>query len=181
MIKRWMMLSLLAAGLTGCFFGDENSDLKEWMKQSSEGLQGKVEPLPEAKPYEPFTYSAFELADPFKTSKMDVVKKGGAGSGLAPNPNRPKEPLESYDLEKLKMVGTLQRGSMIEGLVKAPDNNLYRVKLGSYMGQNFGMVVGISETEIKLKEIVEDSGGDWAERSATLNLEETGQKAEQKK
>ena len=180
MIKRWTMISLLAAGLTGCF-GDENGDLKEWMRQSSEGLQGKVEPLPEVKPYEPFTYAAFELTDPFKTAKMDVVRKGGAHSGLMPNLNRPREQLESYDLEKLRMVGILQKGKAIEALVKAPDNNLYRVKLGSYMGQNFGMVVGISETEVKLKEIVEDIGGDWAERSATLNLEEVGQKAEQKK
>lgn len=180
MIRQWMMTALLTVGLSGCF-GDENSDLKEWMRQSSEGLQGKVEPLPEVKPYEPFTYAAFDLVEPFQTSKMDVVKKSGAGKGLAPNPNRAKEALESYDLEKLKMVGILQQGKMIEALVKAPDNNLYRVKLGSYMGQNFGMVTGITETEIKLKEIVEDSGGDWVERAATLNLEEVGQKAEQKK
>lgn len=180
MIRRWMTVSLLAAGLAGCF-GNENSDLEQWMKQSSEGLQGKVEPLPEVKPYEPFTYSAFEMADPFNKVKMDVVRKKAGGSGLAPNTNRPKEQLEAYDLEKLKMVGVLQHGKLTEALIKAPDNKLYRVRLGSYMGQNFGMVVGISETEVKLKEIVEDSSGDWAERSATLNLEEVGQKAEQKK
>jgi len=180
MIVRWVGLSLALLGLTGCF-GDKNSDLKEWMQKSSEGLQGKVEPLPEVKPYQPFLYNAFEVVDPFRASKMELGRKGGGSGALAPNTNRPREPLEAYDLEKLKMVGILQQGKNIQALVNAPDGNLYRVKLGSYLGQNFGMVVGISETEIKLKEIVEDSGGDWVERSTSLNLEEVGQKAEQKK
>lgn len=79
------------------------------------------------------------------------------------------------------MVGILQQGKNIQALVNAPDGNLYRVKLGSYMGQNFGMVTGITETGIRLKEIVEESGGDWVERETTLNLEEVGQKAEQKR
>lgn len=180
MIKRWIGVSLALLSLTGCF-GDENSDLKEWMQKSSEGLQGKIEPLPEVKPYEPFLYNAFELVDPFRSSKMELARKGGTSGALAPNTKRPREPLEAYDLEKLKMVGILQQGKNIQALVNAPDGNLYRVKLGSYLGQNFGMVVGITETEIKLKEIVEDSGGDWVERATSLNLEEVGQKAEQKK
>ncbi len=180
MIKRWMGVSLALLGLTGCF-GDENSDLKEWMQKSSEGLQGKIEALPAVKAYEPFLYNAFDLVDPFRTSKMEFARKGGASGALAPNTKRPREPLEAYDLEKLKMVGILQQGKNIQALVNAPDGNLYRVKLGSYLGQDFGMVVGITETEIRLKEIVEDSGGDWVERSTSLNLEEVGQKAEQKK
>lgn len=174
MIKYWLTMALLAFSLTGCF-GDEKSDLREWMQKSSEGLQGKVESLPEVKPYEPFAYAAYELMDPFNAAKMNVAKRGG-GSGLAPNTTRPREPLEAYDLEKLRMVGTLRHGKQMEALVKAPDSNLYRVKLGSYMGQNFGMVVDISETQVKLKEIVEDSGGDWVERPTSLNLEEVEQK-----
>lgn len=180
MIKRSIGLSMVALSLTGCF-GDENGDLKEWMQQSSEGFQGRVEALPTVKTYEPFAYNGFDLADPFRPSKMDFAKKGALRGALAPNLNRSKEPLEAYDLERLKMVGLLQQGKNIQALVNAPDGNLYRVKLGSYMGQNFGMVVGITETEIKLKEIVEDSGGDWVERVTALNLEEVGQNAEQKK
>lgn len=178
MIRRWLGLSLIVLGLSGCF-GDENGDLKEWMQQNSENLQGKVEPLPEVKPYEPFTYAAHDLVEPFRPAKMEFAKKGGGA--LAPNMNRPKEPLEAYDLERLRMVGILQQGRNIQALVSAPDGNLYRVKLGSYMGQDFGMVVAITETGIKLKEIVEESGGDWVERETTLNLEEVGQKAEQRK
>ena len=75
MMKRWLGIPLILLGLGGCF-GDENSDLKEWMRQNSEGLQGKVEPLPEVKTYEPFAYAAQELADPFRPAKMEFSKKG---------------------------------------------------------------------------------------------------------
>ncbi|WP_432723618.1 pilus assembly protein PilP [Jeongeupia wiesaeckerbachi] len=173
-MKRTIMLMLAALGLTGCF-GEENSDLKAWMKEQSDGLRGKVEPLPEVKPYTPFTYDAFSLVEPFRASKMEVAKRSN-NSGLAPNMNRPREVLENYDLEKLRMVGTLQQGKVIQALIRAPDGNLYRVKPGSYMGQNFGMVTGISEGEVKLKEIVEDSGGDWVERETALPLDDAEQK-----
>ncbi len=173
-MKRWLLYVLLLSGLTGCF-GEEHGDLKDWMTEQSKGLRGKVEPLPEAKVYVAFPYNAFELADPFQTSKMELAKKG-SGNGLTPNTNRVKEVLENYDLEKLKMVGTLQQGRAVQALIRAPDGNLYRVKQGSYMGQNFGMVVKVSETEISLKEIVEDSGGDWAERTTSLSLDDAEQK-----
>ncbi|WP_410500133.1 pilus assembly protein PilP [Chitinibacter sp. S2-10] len=173
-MKRWILLLSLVSLLSGCF-GEENSDLKAWMTEQSEGLRGRVEPLPEVKPYEPFAYDAFNLPDPFRPSKMELAKKGG-NSGIVPNTNRVKEVLESYDLEKLRMVGTLQQGKVIQALVKAPDGNLYRVKVGSYMGQDFGMVTSVSETEIALKEIVEDSGGDWVERTTTLSLDDSEQK-----
>ena len=151
--------------------GDRFDDLKAWMDTSSAGLKGRIEPLPEVKPYTPFIYNAFDLVDPFNRSKMEVAKK--AGGGLAPNLNRPKETLEAYDLEKLRMVGTLQRGKDLNALIRTPDGNLYRVKMGSYMGQNFGMITAISETDVTLKEIVEDSGGDWIERTSVLALEDT--------
>ncbi|QLI81964.1 pilus assembly protein PilP [Chitinibacter fontanus] len=173
-MKRWILLSLTSLALTGCL-SEKNSDLKAWMNEQSEGLRGRVEPLPEVKPYQPFTYDAFVLPDPFRPSKMELAKKAG-GSGIAPNTNRVKEVLENYDLEKLRMVGTLQQGKIIQALVKAPDGNLYRVKVGSYMGQDFGMVTSVSETEITLKEIVEDSGGDWVERTTTLSLDDAEQK-----
>ena len=173
-MKRWLLYVLLLTGLTGCF-GDEHSDLKEWMVEQSKGLRGKIEPLPEAKVYVAFPYEAFEIADPFRTSKMELAKKTN-GSGLAPNMNRVKEVLENYDLEKLRMVGTLQQGAAVQALIRAPDGNLYRVKQGSYMGQNFGMVAKVSETEITLKEIVVDSGGDWCERTTVLGLDDAEQK-----
>ena len=173
-LKPGLMIACAALALTGCF-GEENSDLKDWMKESSEGLRGKVEALPEAKPYISFEYKAFDLTDPFRVAKMEMAKKN-SGSGLAPNTNRAKEILENYDLEKLRMVGTLTKGKVIQALIHAPDGNLYRVKTGSYMGQNFGMVTSVTETEVQLKEIVEDSGGDWIEHATSLSLDEAEQK-----
>jgi type IV pilus assembly protein PilP len=167
-----MLVVMASFGLAGCG-GEEFGDLKEWMRNETQNMRGKIEPLPEVKPYEPFIYNGFTLVDPFNASKMEVAKKS---SSLAPNMNRPRETLEAYDLEKLRMVGTLQRGKEMNALIRAPDGNLYRVKVGSYMGQNFGMVTAISEAEVTLKEIVEDSNGDWVEKTSVLALDETEQK-----
>ncbi|GAA5786795.1 pilus assembly protein PilP [Chitiniphilus shinanonensis] len=173
-MTRWLPLLGVSLLLAGCF-GEEHGDLKEWMRENSEGLRGRIDPAPEVKTVEPTIYDAFALPDPFSVAKMELAKKGG-GSGIAPNTNRPKEVLEGFDLEKLRMVGTIQQGKQIQALISAPDRNLYRVKVGNYMGQNFGMVVSINETEVKLKEIVEDSSGDWVERETALTLDEAEQK-----
>lgn len=171
-MRNVLILGLFLPALAACGIGGVD-DIKAWMNENG-NMKAKIEPLPEVKPYVPFVYNAFGLVDPFTKSKMEVAKK--MGGGLAPNLNRPKETLEAYDLEKLRMVGTLQQGKEISALIRTPDANLYRVKLGSYLGQNFGMVTAISETDMTLKEIVEDSGGDWVERTSVLNLDETERK-----
>lgn len=173
MIKHWIMGTLVVTGLTGCY-GDEKSDLKAWMESQTEGMQGKVEPLPEVKPYESYPYLAFDLTQPFSETKMEV-KKAGAGTA-GPDQTRQREPLEAFDLEKLRMVGTVYKNKAMNALIKAPDGSHYTVRKGSYLGQNFGVVIGITETEVKIKEIVEDSGGDWVERPTSLNLDEVEQK-----
>jgi type IV pilus assembly protein PilP len=127
------------------------------------------------KPYEPFPYDAYALFDPFKPRKIEPPKNG-AGSGIQPNLTRRKEPLEAYPIENLRMVGTLQQNKATYALVKSPDNNLFRVKSGNYVGQNFGLVTDISESAIKLKEIIQDSGGDWTERISTMTLAEDAAK-----
>ncbi|WP_249383916.1 pilus assembly protein PilP [Chitinivorax sp. B] len=171
----WPML-FLGSVLAGCA-GEEFGDLKTWMDESSRNLRGKVEPLPEVKPYEPYAYEAFNLTDPFSAIKLKMDKS--KASAFAPDTNRPKEPLESFDLEKLKMVGTLSRTGVIYALIKTPDNTMYRVKTGNYIGQNFGLITGVTESEVKIKEIVEDSNGDWVERASAIALDE--QQQEQKK
>ena len=151
--------------------GERYSDLKQFVKDSDNLPRGRIPPLPEVKPYEPFTYDAFNLTDPFKPRKIEPPK-ATAGGGLQPDFNRRREPLESYPLENLKMVGTLQQKKNIYGLIKTPDNNLFRVKAGNYMGQNFGRITAISESTIQLKEIVQDSGGSWEEKEQTLLLQD---------
>jgi type IV pilus assembly protein PilP len=154
----------LAALLAGCG-GASHQDLREWMSSQGKGVKGRLDPLPTIRPYEPFTYNAFDLPDPFKPRKVE--SKGGK---LAPDLTRRREPLESFPLESLAMVGTIEKGKALYALVKTPEKDIYQVRQGNYMGQNYGVVIGISDSDIKLKELVQDGAGDWAERSSALNL-----------
>jgi type IV pilus assembly protein PilP len=166
-------LCLLLAACSGEEFGDLKAELKEKTKD----MRGKIAPLPVVKPYEPVPYTAFDQPDPFSSAKIELVTKsvGSGGGGLKPDLNRPKEPLEAYPLESLKMVGVLQQKNANYGLVKA-DTGLYRVKVGNYMGQNFGLITAISDSQIQLRELIQDSVGDWTERQSTLQLQEGGGK-----
>lgn len=162
-----LLVVFMVLGLSGCG-GGNMEDLQTFVAETGKDMQGKIEPLPEVKVYEPFTYNAFDLPDPFKPRKLST----GAGGGMQPDLNRPKEPLEAFSLETLKMVGVLSKNGSIHAVVKTPDNAIYHVKKGNYMGQNFGLITQISESEVGLREIVQDSAGDWSERSSTLILQE---------
>jgi type IV pilus assembly protein PilP len=170
MSRRFWLPIVLCCGLAACG-GEPYSDLRQFVKDSDNLPHGRIPPLPDVKPYEPFTYDAYNLVDPFKPRKIEPPKSA-AGGGIQPDQARRKEPLEAYPLENLRMVGTLQQNKQTYALVKSPDNNLFRVKSGNYLGQNFGLIMDISESTIKLKEIVQDSGGDWTERVSTLTLAE---------
>jgi len=172
-----LIVPIALAVLAGC--SSEIDELKTFVRESEKGLPRRIEPLPAVKPFEPFTYEGFDLPDPFKPRKLTAPKEGGAGGGLAPDLNRRKEPLEAFPLEQLKMVGTLSQGKDTYAIVRA-DKTLYRVKKGNYMGQNFGLITDVTESEIKLKEIVQDSAGDWAERQSVLPLLEEAGKGERK-
>jgi type IV pilus assembly protein PilP len=162
-----------ALSLVACS-GDEHGDLKQELNQLTKDVRGKVEPLPQVKPYEPVPYTAESQVDPFRPERIDVAASGAgvaSASKLAPDPNRPKEPLEAFPLESIQMLGTITQNRETFALVKAGPN-LYRVKKGNYMGQNFGVITGIDEVQIALKELVQDAGGEWVERSSALQLVE---------
>ncbi len=158
---------VMVLGLTGCG-GGSMDDLHTFVAETGKDMQGKIEPLPEVKVYEPFTYNAFDLPDPFKPRKLSP----GGGGGMQPDLTRPKEPLEAFSLETLKMVGVLSRQGVIHAVIKTSDNAIYHVRKGNYVGQNFGLVTQIGDSEVSLREIVQDSAGDWSERSSTLILQE---------
>lgn len=156
---------LVPAILAGC--GEGYSDLRQFVRDSEKSVTRKIDPLPQVKPFAPFAYEGFDLPDPFKPRKL-AIKQENAGAN-APDLNRRKEPLEAFPLEQIKMVGTLYQNGVMFALVRA-DRTLYRVKKGNYLGQNFGLIVDISDSEIKLKEIVQDTAGDWTERESILPL-----------
>lgn len=171
MMRHIFMLSLACLGLASCG-GEQDSDLKQFVTEADKLPRGRIPPLPDVKPYEPFNYDAYDLLDPFKPRKIEPPKS--AGGGVQPDLTRRKEPLEAYPIENLRMVGNLQQSKTNFALVKSPDNNLFRVKTGNYMGQNFGLITEITESTIKLKEIVQDSAGDWTERVSTMTLVDEG-------
>jgi type IV pilus assembly protein PilP len=170
MMRALIAITVAAMSLSGCG-GEQFSDLKQFVKDSGEGLRGRVEPIPEVRQFEPFAYNAFDLPDPFKPRKAVADTRGGTGGGPRPDLNRRKEALEAFSLESLQMVGTLEQKQVRFALIKTPDNNLYRVKSGNYLGQNFGVVTSISESTVTLKEVIQDSSsGSWTERTSSLQL-----------
>ncbi len=177
---RWLLWVALSSIMVGCG-GGQHDDLEQFVNEAGQGMRGKVEPLPEVKPYEPFVYAAFDIPEPFKPRKLKASNNVGSGSGFQPDMNRRKEPLEAYELEKLKMVGSLQQNKVIYALIKAPDNSLHRVKSGNHLGVNFGKITSVSETEVMLTEVVEDSAGEWSEKQSSVTLVEESAPGQQKR
>lgn len=171
MMRKYLLLAsvVACAGLTGCS-SEKHGDLRAWVKEQDSLPLGRIPPLPEVKPYEPIEYAAFDLTDPFKPRKIEPPKTTAKG-GIQPDPNRRREPLEAYPLESLKMVGILKQKEIF-GLIKTPDNTLFQVKTGNYLGQNFGRIIAVADGAIKLKEILQDSNGNWEEKEQTLLLQE---------
>ncbi|HEY3327173.1 MAG TPA: pilus assembly protein PilP [Novimethylophilus sp.] len=162
-----LLTSLLI--LAGCSGGKED-DLDRWMKERMSQVKGKIVPLPELKKYEPLMYNADgSLHDPFKARS---AADSGRSGGLKPDLSRLKEPLESFPLESLKFVGYLEQGKKSVALIMAPDNAVYQVQVGNYMGQNYGLVTSLSKDEVAIKEMLLDTTGEYVERRVTINPQE---------
>jgi type IV pilus assembly protein PilP len=170
------LLVLAGMALLAACGGEEQGELRQELAAMTKDLRGKVDPLPQVRTYEPVPYKGESMVDPFVPGRIVVAAVaggagGGGGGGVQPDLNRPKEPLEAFPLDAIQMVGTLAQNKDVYALVRA-GTNLFRVKKGNYMGQNFGLITAIEESQINLKEVVQDSGGDWVERSATLQMSE---------
>lgn len=171
-IPSYLVVLLAAALVTGCG-RDEHGDLKQELGQLTKDVRGRVDPLPQVRPYEPVPYTSEGQIDPFRPERIEVAKSGGppALKGRAPDTSRPKEPLEAFPLDSIQMLGSITQSEETFALVKA-GANLYRVKKGNYMGQNFGVITAIDDSQIALKEIVQDGAGEWVERVSSLQLVE---------
>jgi len=168
---RPIYLALASLLLAGCG-GEEFQDLRDFVKNAGADMRGKIPPPPEVKPYEPFAYNnEADLPDPFKLRKPKL--SSGSRSGVnQPDMERPKEALEEFPLEGLRMVGYLYQNKVGYAVVRAPDGKLHRVKAGHYVGLNFGLIQKVTDTEVVIKEMVQDSAGDWSERMSSLQLME---------
>jgi type IV pilus assembly protein PilP len=160
----WLGLTLT---LSACSSSDD--ELARFIEDTKKEPGGRVEPLPEVKPYETFTYSASELRSPFLPSSPG----SGAGAGsLRPDQKRNREFLEQFSLDTLKMVGTLKLSGRVYGLVRTKDGLVHRVSAGNYLGQADGKITDINPSKITLVEIVPDGLGGYMERPAGLALNE---------
>jgi type IV pilus assembly protein PilP len=174
-MKRAASVLVCAALLGGC--GGDFSDLDSWMAEVKARPKGAIEPAPVFKPYESFTYSAQSLRAPF-----DVPLNAKDISALQPSANikpdllRPREFLERFNFEALKMVGTLAQQGTLWALVADDEGGVHRVRNGNYLGKNHGRIVETTETSIGVEEIVPSGTGGWVQRPRTLKLEEQAEK-----
>lgn len=175
---RWWITAaagLLAAGLlAGC--GADLEELQAWMDQQRREVKPNVEPIAPPKKFDPEPYALAESVDPFSAQKLSVAIRQEVrqqSALLAAELNRRKEPLEAYPLDSMAMVGSVTKEGRPHALLKV-DNLLYQVSAGQYLGQNYGKITKISETEVVLREIVQDAAGEWIERTSNLMLQERG-------
>ncbi|MDP2794232.1 MAG: pilus assembly protein PilP [Sulfurisoma sp.] len=174
----WLSRLLLLASLLllAACAAEEYQDIKEWMRESSADMKGNVPPLPELKAFPVVAYDGSTLVDPFSGNKV-VPERSMAAGGKTPDFDRPKEPLEAYPLESLKLAGIILPGvgntKTAYALIRSNDGLSY-VVVGSHLGQNFGVVTAITASDVKIKETVKDPTGqtaDWVDRPVSLYLE----------
>ncbi|MGE5469095.1 MAG: pilus assembly protein PilP [Ignavibacteria bacterium] len=178
-MRRYWLIAAVPLLLAACG-GEEHSDIKQWMREATKDLRGHVPPLPEVKPFPVVSYEPGDLPDPFRPSKIEPEKRAGGG-GKKPDLDRRKEELERYPLDAIKFVGLIRDAKLLYAIVTA-DKRIYRVKIGNYMGQDFGMVTDIKtspaldEGKLVLRELVQDPSGDWVERESVLEMSVQGEK-----
>jgi type IV pilus assembly protein PilP len=168
---------LVALALTGCGASSED-ELRGWMAEQRSQMRPRVPPISEPKPFTPENYVDTAAADPFSKDKLtsalkrDVAQPAATTNALiASELARRKEALEAYPIDTMAMVGSLIQAGQPAALIRV-NQLLYQVRLGSYVGMNYGRVTKITETEVTLREIVQDAVGEWIERPATLQLQE---------
>ena len=175
-VYRVMLLSLIGLALGGCG-GSDADELQRWMNEQRSQTRPKVASIPEPKVFKPESYTLADTVEPFSKEKLtEALKRDSSqvvanGALVAPELARRKEALESFPLDSMSLVGSMVRSGQTVALVKV-NNLLYQVRQGDYLGQNYGRVTKIKETEVALREIVQDAVGEWIERTAALQLQE---------
>lgn len=173
---KWLAVMACGMVLWGCGASNEE-DIRRWITEERNQTRPKVAPIPAPKQFKPEPYTNATATEPFSNQKLTQALKRDSnqvaanGALVAPELARRKEPLEAFPIDSMSLVGSIIKAGQPVGLVKV-DNLLYQVKLGNHLGQNYGRVTKISETEVILREIVQDAVGEWVERVATLQLQE---------
>ena len=175
-LHRLVIVASLCGISYGCGSSNED-DIRQWMVEERNQTRPKVNPIPAPKQFRPEAYTNASVMEPFSNQKLtqalkrDSAQVAANGALVEPELARRKESMELFPLDSMVLVGSIIKAGQPVALLKV-DNLLYQVKLGSHLGLNFGRVMKITETEVTLREIVQDSAGEWIERVATLQLQE---------
>lgn len=166
-------LSALIMQLAGCA-GSGYSDLRQYINTVKAKPAGRIAPVPEFESYQTFEYSAQDMRDPFTMfeGEAEIVEDSRSASSIMPDRDRNKETLEQYPLDTLKFVGHLEKEGQKWAIITSPDHLVHRVRVGNYLGMNYGEIISVSETKIEITEIIQDGMGGWIERGAALSLSE---------
>lgn len=174
-----ILVALAVCSVLGACSSSDHEDLRQWMADSSKDFRGHVTKLPEVNPYAPVPYEGEGKLDPFRPSKIEPESKyrqmSGKGNAFQPDFEAREirnSLLEKYPLESLKMIGYMNVNRRPIAVVQVEDK-VKQVKVGDYIGLDFGMVTQIVENEVQLKELIQDSAGDWSERKSSLRLQNT--------
>ena len=169
----WSVLAvLLSTGLSAC--DSDHNELQAWMDQERQQVRPNVQPLSPPQKFNPQAYAGMDGVEPFSAQKLAGALKQEArqpNSLLSAEMNRRKEPLEAYPTDGMSMVGSVVKNGKNYALLRV-DNLLYQVKPGDYLGRNYGKITQITETDVALREIVQDAAGEWIERPGALQLQE---------
>ena len=166
-----LLYLLLMVSLTGCE-SEDVSDLHAYVKEVKARKKGPIPKLPKVEAYETYAYDSSELRDPFASTKSGRSPTSPDNDENKPDMTRVREVLEEFPLDTLKMVGALERDGQRWALIKSEDGTLYRTRKGHYIGQNFGKIKRITETEIEISETVQDGLDGWVKRQTTLSVTE---------
>lgn len=165
---RWLAVAVAAATLSAC--GGANDDLRAYIDEVKTRPGGRIEPLPQIQPAPTFTYQAGTRRSPFLPDAPQRRVSNDPNAVDSPDQNRPREFLEQFPLDTLRMVGTLADRRASFGLVQTADGLVHRVTVGNHLGQNYGRIVAISDSSIQLVEIIPDGLGGFLERPAAIAL-----------
>lgn len=171
-LNRLFFSILLLSGLSACGDGGVQ-EISQWMKDVRQHTKVSIPPLSEPKKFTPFSYDAKGREDPYSSNKLAIaLAKARKGGGIQPDLERRREPLESYPLDTLHMVGTLAKPGLTYALLQT-EKSVFQVRVGNYVGQNLGRVTRITDSAVEIVETVQDASGEWVEREAKLELQET--------
>lgn len=168
--RRVTTLALVGAAAMVAACSGGNADLQAYLDEVKARPGGRIDPLPQVQPAPSFAYEPAQRRSPFMPDRQQTRVSAGPNATIGPDPNRAREFLEGFSLDTLRMVGTLVQNDLRYGLVRTSDGLIHRVRVGNHLGQNYGRIVSISESQIQLVEIIPDGLGGFIERQAAIAL-----------